>query len=288
MNRSTAIRMCDLFAPTRLRRLLEKTVGERNRVFAALYEDNQPLSADEIYSDCQRHAERLRPFVQDTTDLLHQARADGKRLLFEGAQSSLLDVDHGTYPFVTSSNCCAGGVATGSGLPASAVQTFIGVTKAYATRVGAGPFPSELTNSTGDRIREQGQEYGTTTGRPRRCGWFDAVAARYASRISGITHVGIMHLDTLGGFEQVGICTAYRLDGQTIQTLPADAEQLARAEPVLEMLPGWPPNPARVDRYADLHDNLRRYLDRIEGLLGVPIAVVGIGRERRETLWRLD
>jgi len=286
MLRSTAIRVCDLVSIDRLRERLEPIIAQKNRMFAAVYGDNEPLNAAEICDAYRKYVERLRPMICDTTVFYRDAIRSGKRILFEGANGVLLDVDHGTYPFVTSSTPGPAGVASGSGLPARTVKTCIGVVKAYTTRVGAGPFPSELDNDVGRRIRDRGHEYGTTTGRPRRCGWFDAVAARYSAALSGVDHVAVMHLDTLGGFREVGICTAYRINGRLVEDMPAGADVLARAEPRIETLPGWPEDFSTVDSFERLPAPARRYLDRLGELIGVPISIVSIGPERSQTLYR--
>jgi adenylosuccinate synthase len=210
--------------------------------------------------------------------------AAGRRLLFESANGALLDVDHGTYPYVTSSGTTASGVAPGAGVPARTVDRVVGVTKAYATRVGKGPFVTELTGSIGDRIRDKGKEFGTTTGRPRRCGWFDAVATAYSVRFCGVDEIALMHLDTLSGFREVGICTSYVCDGQPMTSLPALTSKLDRAAPIVEMLPGWVEDVSGFERRDDLPDNARRYLDRVESLVGRPITIVSVGPERSQTL----
>ncbi len=186
-----------------------------------------------------KHAERMRPMVRDVSVMLNEAMRDGKRILFEGAQGTLLDIDHGTYPYVTSSNASIGGVCTGLGVPPRAIGRALGVVKAYTTRVGEGPFPTELSGEMGNRLRETGSEYGAVTGRPRRCGWFDAVAARYAARINGLDGLALTKLDVLDGFERIDICTAYRCDGRTLTEFPSDVTQLAACEPVYESMPGW-------------------------------------------------
>jgi adenylosuccinate synthase len=261
MQRSTAIRVCDLYDEQVLGPRIDAIVATKNTVFAALYGDSEPFDAAAMRKTCRQYAELMRPFVCDTTAFYQDAIRAGKRILFEGANGALLDIDHGTFPFVTSSTPGPAGVASGSGVAAQMVQTRIGVVKAYTTRVGSGPFPSELHDETGQYIRDRGHEYGTTTGRPRRCGWFDAVAARYTASLSGIDLAAVMHLDTLGGLEQVGICTGYRLDGKTITTFPASASTYERVEPVLEWLPGWPANLDGVTTYEQLPAAAKRYLD---------------------------
>ena len=218
--RSTAFRVADLYDEAAFRRRLGEVVSDRNRVLAALYHDDDPLDAAAVADQYLSIATDLRRHVTDTTPVLHEALTYGKRLLFEGAQGALLDIDHGTFPYVTSTTCTAGGVAGGAGVPPSCVQSFVGVVKAYATRVGGGPFPTELTDATGDAIRERGREYGTTTGRPRRCGWFDAFAAKYTVDLGGITQLCVMHLDTLTGLPEIRLCTGYRRGGRRLDSFP--------------------------------------------------------------------
>ena len=286
MNRSTAVRFCELRDMDRLRPRIEAIVARKNKIFAALYNDTEPLSADAIGDELATQAEALAPFMSDTGHVMREAIAAGKRLLFEGAHGTLLDIDHGTYPFVSSSSASPAGVAVGAGLPASTVSTYLGVTKAYTTRVGGGPFPSELNDATGDAIRDRGHEYGTTTGRPRRCGWFDGVAGRYAVQVGGITMIAVMHLDTLSGFEQVGIVTGYRDGGDSLHSLAADPAVLERAEPIIEMLPGWDEPLSDCRTAAELPATAERYLQRIEQVIGVPVTIVSVGPERSQTLYR--
>ncbi len=285
MQRTTALRVVDLMLddlPDRVRRI----VAQRKAVFKAAYGDDGGLDVDAVLSDLTTAKERLGPCVCDTTDYLHGKMDAGKSILFEGANGILLDVDHGTYPFVTSSSTGPHGIGPGAGVPPWRVTHLIGVTKAYATRVGSGPFVSELHDKVGSCIREQGQEYGTTTGRPRRCGWFDAVNCKYAVRLSGVTDIALMHLDTLAGFDQVGICVAYRVDHKTLTLPSADASVLDRAEPVIEMLPGWREDLRSVRRFDDLPQTARAYVERIEALAQVPVSLVGVGPDRSQTLVR--
>lgn len=286
MYRSTAIRVGDLLHKDRMREKISTVVALRNRQFAAMYDDADPLVADQIVDQYAGYADRLRRFITDTTPYLYHAMESGKRLLFEGGQGTLLDVDHGTFPYVSSSNTSAVGVANGAGVPGWRVTRVVGIVKAYSTRVGGGPFPSELNDAIGDRIREKGHEYGTTTGRPRRCGWFDAVAGRYAVMLGGVTEVAVMHLDTLSGFEQVGICTSYQHNGKTLDGFCADAETLESVEPQFEMMPGWDADMARIKSHDDLPAEAKSYLNRLESLLGARISMVSIGPDREQTLLR--
>jgi adenylosuccinate synthase len=229
-------------------------------------------------------AEILRPHIVDTVPLLHRAMAEGKNILFEGAQGTMLDLDFGTYPFVTSSNSTAGGAATGTGVPPRRLDRVIGVIKAYTTRVGAGPFPTELNDDLGERLRQRGREFGTTTGRPRRCGWFDGVVARYSAMVNGIDEWALTKLDVLDGLPEIRIATSYRLDGRSMDTPPADAAAFARCEPVCESVPGWSAPTADVSRFEDLPEAARRYVRRLETLTGVPVRMLSVGPRRDRTI----
>lgn len=285
MRRSTAVRVADLLEDAFEERIRPLLLA-RGKALRAVYGVKVELAVDSVVSELRQARDRLRGTVCDTTEYLHHAMDCGKRLLFEGANGMLLDVDHGTYPFVTSSSTGPHGIGSGAGVPASRVTQLVGVTKAYATRVGSGPFVSELKDSTGDRIRDRGNEYGTTTGRPRRCGWFDAVSSRYTARLSGVTDIALMHLDTLSGFDEIGLCTAYRVGGRTLTTVPASARLLEQAEPVVEYLPGWPEVLRGVRRFEDLPTRARAYVARIESLLEAPVSLLGVGPERSQTLVR--
>ena len=222
--------------------------------------------------------------MADTTAYLLDAVDAGKRILFEGAQGSLLDVDHGTFPFVTSSNSSAMGVSAGSGVPARYISKIIGIIKAYCTRVGGGPFPTEQANDIGEHIRRRGNEYGTVTKRPRRCGWFDAVAARYTARLSGVDVLAVMLLDVLSELPELKICTSYELDGRRVRDFPSHIDDLRRVVPIYETLPGWQQEISGVRRLADLPPNARNYLDRLSELLGRPVEVVSVGPDREQTI----
>ena len=239
-----------------------------------------------ILEELAQAAEFLRPFVTDTVTLLQQAYRAGRSLLFEGAQGVMLDLDFGTYPYVTSSNPSCGGVCTGTGLPARAIERVLGVLKAYTTRVGAGPFPTELQDAVGTHLRERGGEFGATTGRPRRCGWFDAVVARYAAMLNGVDYWAVTKLDVLDTLETVRICVAYECDGRRYETVPARARDLARCVPVYEELPGWRTATTGISRFAELPPAARAYLDRLCELTGVPLGLLSFG-PRRETTFRL-
>ncbi|MFM8496562.1 MAG: adenylosuccinate synthase [Planctomycetia bacterium] len=278
VGRSLAIRLGDLYRPefpAQLRHiaaLKSKLLGTEFDVAA-------------IQEQYRQYAERLRPFVCDTTSYLLDAVEAGRTVLFEGAQGALLDVDHGTYPFVTSSNSSGVGISNGSGVPGRWIERVIGVVKAYSTRVGGGPMPTEQDNATGQRIRDRGNEYGTVTRRPRRCGWFDAVAARYTARLSGVDELAVMLLDVLSGFDELAICSAYMIDGRRVTQFPSHADDVKRAEPVYETLPGWHEDLTGVRRFDDLPENARRYLARIGELLGRPVTVVSVGPDRAQTIF---
>ena len=284
MKRTMAIRFVDLLQDDNLFERVHSIVSMKKAVFIAQYGEDGTLSADAVIDDLKRAREGLASNICDTTLFLHDAMDEGKTVLFEGANGILLDIDHGTYPFVTSSSTGPHGIGPGAGVPAMKVPRLIGITKAYTTRVGCGPFVSELHNDIGDRIRQQGHEFGTTTGRPRRCGWFDAVACRFAVKFTGMTDLALMHLDTLSGFDEIGICVAYDLDHDTITTPPAHPKSLARAKPVIEFVPGWHENLRSIRRFEDLPSAAKNYVERIEFLVGTSISIIGIGPDRSQTL----
>lgn len=285
VGRSHAVRLGDIYRPT-FRSQVEHIVAAKNRILAVLYPAGEfkPLDATAIIQEYSAYAERLRPYVCDTTDLLLAAAESGKRILFEGAQGALLDVDHGTYPFVTSSNSSGVGIASGSGVPSRHVDRCIGIVKAYSTRVGGGPFPTEQDNATGQRLRERGNEYGTVTRRPRRCGWLDVVALRYTSRLSGVDTIAVMLLDVLSGLDELKICTAYEIDGKSSSRFPSHVDDLRRAKPVYETLPGWKEEITDCRTYDELPANARAYLHRISELVNQPIGMVSVGPERDQTI----
>lgn len=280
--RTNAIRLGDMLRADFAERV-RQVVAQKQGLLTQMGSDAQ-LDAEQIFAEFQGYAERLRGFVADTTTFLLDALDAGKQLLFEGAQGSMLDIDHGTFPFVTSSNSSGVGVSPGSGVPARWISKVLGVAKVYTTRVGGGPFPTELLDATGDQIRELGHEYGTTTGRPRRCGWFDAVAVRYTVRLGGIDALCLMMLDVLSHLPEVKICVAYELDGQRINYVPSHASDLARVQPVFETLPGWQQDVTNIRRLQDLPAGARRYLDRVSELVGRPVAMVSIGPGRDQTI----
>lgn len=248
-------------------------------------EQAHELSTDAIVAQAQSWADSIGPLVGDTTNFLLDQLDAGKRLLMEGAQGSLLDIDHGTYPFVTSSNSSGVGISGGSGVPAKWIKRVIGVAKAYSTRVGGGPFPTELNDETGQKIREIGREYGTTTGRPRRCGWFDAVAVRYTARLSGIDALSLMMMDVLGHLDEIKVCVAYDIDGQRVTNFPCDAGALRRAKPIYETLPGWKQDVTGVRHVSEFPAKAIEYLDRISELVGVPVEIISVGPDREQTIF---
>lgn len=284
VGRVCGIRVGELLYPDHLRERLRGVVARKNHLLEALSPAYKPLHAEAVCSEYLGYAEKMRPFIADTTRLLHEALSKGKRILYEAAQGSLLDVDHGTYPYVTSSNSSVAGVWSGSGVPARNLTRVVGIIKAYSTRVGKGPFPTELHDGIGEQIRKTGREYGTVTGRPRRCGWFDAVAARYSAAISGADELAVMLLDVLSELDEVRICTAYEFDGQRIDHFLSDAFLLERCKPVYETLPGWKVDVSKVRCLADLPVQARLYVDRLQELLALPVRIVSVGPDREQTI----
>ena len=279
------IRMIDFVDPKRFRERLAVVLPQKNRMLGALY-GHPGFDVDAIVEEYAPVAERIRPLVTDTSLLVAQAIAEQRNVLFEGAQGTLLDIDHGTYPFVTSSSPTAGGIGPGVGISPRAIERILGVAKAYTTRVGTGPFPTELFDATAERIRERGKEYGTTTGRPRRCGWFDAVVVRYAARVNGLTDLALTGVDTLGGLDEVKVCVAYHYRGQRLEHLPSSLEALWECEPIYESFEGWQEDLSGIDRWEDLPAAARAYVEGIGRLVGVPVSIVSIGRARSATLVR--
>jgi adenylosuccinate synthase len=285
VGRVHGVRIGDLFHPARFREHLGRIIAYKNRLLAPMLPDFEPFDASDVADEYLEYAARLRPFVRDTTAWLHDALAHGRRLLFEGAQGSLLDIDHGTYPYVTSSNSSAAGIAAGSGVPTRHIGRWIGIVKAYTTRVGGGPFPTEQDNPTGERIRRVGREFGTVTGRPRRCGWFDAVAVRYSARISGATEVAVMLLDVLSGIDQLQVAVAYEdSSGRRLAGLPGHVADLERCRPVYETLPGWPEDITGARTWTDLPEAARTYVRFLGKQIGVPVSIVSVGPDRRATI----
>ncbi|MFN0021719.1 MAG: adenylosuccinate synthase [Pirellulaceae bacterium] len=285
VGRAHAIRLGDMLRPD-FKSRVEHIVLAKNRLLTGLSgADHVALDAGAIYTEYSGYAEKLRAYVGDTTAYLLDAAEAGKKMLFEGAQGSLLDIDHGTFPYVTSSNSSGVGVSGGSGVPGKWIGKVIGVCKAYSTRVGGGPFPTEQDNPTGEKIRQIGREYGTTTGRPRRCGWFDAVAVRYTARLSGVDCLSLMMMDVLSHLPEIQICTAYELDGQRTTRFPSHVDDLRRVKPIYETLPGWNVDVTGIRELAAMPENARRYLDRVAELIGKPVEVVSVGPDRAQTMF---
>ncbi len=278
------IRMREFVDPALFAERLAEVLEFKNELLTKIY-NVAPLRAEDILEKLLPHADALQPYVDDTALRVAYAAKSGKKVLFEGAQATLLDIDLGTYPYVTSSHPSAGGSCVGTGLGPTQIDQIIAVSKSYTTRVGAGAFPTEQDNALGNLIRERGAEYGTTTGRPRRCGWLDGVALRYSALVNGLTDLYLGHLDVLSGFEEVKIATAYTLDGQTIEDFPSDQARLCRCVPVYETLPGWAEDVSEIKTYDALPINARRFVARVESLIGVPITTVSVGRRRDQTMF---
>jgi adenylosuccinate synthase len=277
------IRVQDLFDEDVLRAKVSGALNLKNQVLVKIY-NRKAVDVEAVVSELRGYAERLRPMVADTALLLDRMLSEGKTVVLEAGQATLLDVDHGTYPFVTSSNATAGGACTGSGIPPTRISRVIAVVKAYTTRVGEGPFPTELLDEAGERLRQAGAEFGTTTGRPRRCGWFDAPVARYAARINGVTDFVLTKLDVLTGLDEVPVCVAYEIDGVRCEELPTNQAEFARAVPVYESLPGWTEDISAARTLDDLPRNARDYVAALEKMINAPISAIGVGPGRDETI----
>jgi adenylosuccinate synthase len=282
MNR-VGIRIQDIFDEKILTQKVEGALDLKNQLLAKIY-NRRAIGVDEVVDELLSYADRLRPMVADTGLLLTKALADGDTVLLEAGQATLLDVDHGTYPFVTSSNATSGGACTGSGIPPTQIDRVVGILKAYTTRVGEGPFPTELHDDWGERLLKSGNEYGTTTGRPRRCGWFDAVIARYAARVNGITDFVLTKLDVLTGMEKVPICVAYDVGGVRHDEMPMSQSDFHHATPIYEELPGWWEDISGCRRFEDLPSNARSYVRALEEMSGAAMSVIGVGPGRDETV----
>jgi adenylosuccinate synthase len=277
------VRVGDLANPASLREAVEHNVAARNRIIG-----DSTMDAGQVLEELARAWQRMKPWVTDVSVFLDRARQDGRAIMYEGAQGTLLDIDHGTYPYVTSSNATIGGVCTGLGVGPRAIDGVLGVAKAYTTRVGEGPLPTELTGEIGNRLRESGQEFGAVTGRPRRCGWYDAVAVRYAVRVNGLSALALTKLDVLDGLPELQVCTGYRCHGNTLNEMPGDVAQLAACEPIYETLAGWRAPTAGARRYADLPREAQRYVARLEEITGVPASIISTGSAREDTILRED
>ena len=281
------IRIQDLFDENILRQKVEAALDQKNHLLVKVF-NRRAISVDEIVDDLLSYAERLRPMVADTALVLHEALERGETVLFEGGQATMLDVDHGTYPFVTSSNATAGGAATGAGIGPNRIDRVIGIVKAYTTRVGAGPFPTELFDESGEFLRKTGFEFGTTTGRPRRCGWYDAPIARYTARINGVTDFVMTKLDVLTGLERIPVCVAYEVDGERFDEVPVSQSDFHHATPIYEEFPGWSEDITGARTFEDLPENAQKYVLAIEAMSGARISAIGVGPGRDAIVVRHD
>lgn len=281
------IRFCDLINIENFKQRLFKNIDAKNEIFTKLYdlEPSRLLSKEAVLEEFLGYRELLLSYIDDTSFLLDTALTEGKKVLFEGAQGTLLDIDHGTYPFVTSSNPTAGYASVGTGIGPTKINHVLGISKAYLTRVGEGPFPTELFDEAGEHLGTVGHEFGTTTGRPRRCGWFDSVLLNYSTRINGMTHLAITKLDVLDQLETIKICTSYEIDGKITKIFPADLEALAKATPIYEEVPGWMTSTKGITEFNKLPELAQSYIKRIEELLKVKVAIVAVGPKRDETIY---
>jgi adenylosuccinate synthase len=277
------IRVQDLYDESILVQKVEAALEQKNQLLAKVF-NRRAIEAGKVVEDMLQYAEQIKPFVADTTLILNDAIDEGKVVLFEGGQGTLLDVDHGTYPFVTSSNPTAGGACTGAGVGPTKISRVIGILKAYTTRVGAGPFPTELHDEDGEALRRIGGERGVTTGRDRRCGWFDAPIARYATRVNGLTDFFLTKLDVLTGWEQIPVCVAYEIDGKRVEELPYNQTDFHHAKPIYENLPGWSEDITKAKTFSDLPKNAQGYVKALEEMSGAPISAIGVGPGRTETI----
>ncbi|MCC5424578.1 adenylosuccinate synthase [Clostridium botulinum] len=282
MERS-GIRVCDLIHKEVFEGNLKETLEVKNKIITEIF-GGEALDYNEIYNEYLGYAEKLRPFVKDISVIVNKKIKDGKEVLFEGAQGTLLDIDYGTYPYVTSSSTIAGGVCIGAGVGPTAITNAVGIAKAYTTRVGKGPFPTELLDSTGDWVREKGHEFGVTTGRARRCGWLDLVILKTSARISGLTSFAVTKIDTLAGLDTLKVCTGYRLNGEIIDYVPASLEDLAKCEPIYEEFEGWDDSIANARCYEDLPENAIKYLKKIEDFTETKVSIVSVGPKRDQTM----
>ena len=282
MNRR-GIRIQDLFDEKILRQKVESALELKNQILTKIY-NRRAVEVDEIVDELISYVDRLRPMVVDTSLLLHGALADNKTVLLEGGQATLLDVDHGTYPFVTSSSATTGGACTGSGIPPTEISRVIGIVKAYVTRVGEGPFPTELFDDDGERLRKNGAEFGTTTGRPRRCGWYDAPIARYAARINGVTDFVLTKLDVLTGWDEIPVCVAYEVEGERVEEMPTTQTQFHHAKPIYQYFDGWGEDISGARTFDDLPINAQNYVNALEKISGARISAIGVGPGREETV----
>ena len=277
------IRVCDLMDEEEFAKRLKENLEIKNKELKLLY-DHEPLSYDEILKEYLGYAERLRPYVCDTIALLNDEIKEGRKILFEGAQATMLDIDYGTYPYVTASHPISGGVGVGAGVAPNKIDKVVGIVKAYCTRVGEGPFPTEQLNAIGEKIREEGHEYGVVTGRPRRTGWLDACVVRYAGLISGIDYMAVTRLDILDNFEEIKMCVAYKYKGEILNEIPASLKVLAEVEPIYETFAGWNTDISKIRKYEDLPENAKKYLERMAEVTGIKLGIVSVGPNRDETI----
>ena len=282
----SGIRICDLMDKDVFAKKLKLQVDAKNKLVQGVYGKEAMFDFETIYNEYLGYAEKIRNHVADTSVIVYDAIKAGKKVLFEGAQGTLLDLDLGTYPFVTSSHPISGGFAVGAGVGPNMIKDVVGIVKAYTTRVGEGPFVTELDNEIGEEIRIKGREFGTVTGRSRRCGWFDAVIVRYAARVNGLTSISLMLLDVLTGFDKIQVCTAYKMGDKIIKDFPASLEDLAKCEPIYEELEGWTEDITSVERFEDLPENAKKYVAKIEELIGVSVDMVSVGPNRAQTIVR--
>lgn len=277
------IRVCDLIDSEEFAARVREVLKIKNLILQKVY-NHAPLDAEEIIREYEVYAERLRPFVCDTITLLNAEVDAGKKILFEGAQATMLDIDYGTYPYVTSSHPISGGVGVGAGVAPKKINAVVGVVKAYCTRVGEGPFPTEQLNEIGDKLREAGHEFGTVTGRPRRTGWLDACIVKYAGQLSGTDYMAVTRLDILDTFDEIKMCTAYKVDGEILNEIPASLKVLAKVEPVYETFAGWKTDISNIRRYEDLPVNARKYLERMAEVTGIKLGIISVGPNRDQTI----
>jgi adenylosuccinate synthase len=281
----TGIRVVDLLDRKVLSDKLKANIEEKNRLLSKVY-GSAELDVDKIIGEYEEFDKKIDPYVTDTSVYLNAALRKNKKILAEGAQGALLDVDHGTYPFVTSSNPTSGGACTGLGIPPTAVKNIVGIVKAYSTRVGNGPFPTEYTDGIGERLRSVGHEFGATTGRPRRCGWLDMVSLKYSLEVNGIREIALTKLDVLDAFDEIKICTGYKKDGRILKTFPTDVQTLDNAEPVYKSYRGWNATISDAKKYKQLPKQTQHYIEIIEKLSGVPVSIVSVGARRDQTIQR--
>lgn len=282
----SGIRICDLMDKDIFYNKLELQVEAKNNLVKNIYKKDELFDLETIYNEYLEYADKIREYVDDTSVIVYNAIKEGKKVLFEGAQGTLLDLDLGTYPFVTSSHPISGGFAIGSGIGPNMIKDVVGIVKSYTTRVGEGPFVTELNDEIGQQIRVQGNEFGTTTGRARRCGWFDSVIVKYSARVNGLTSISLMLLDVLTGFDTIKICTAYKMGDKIIKDFPASLEDLSKCEPVYEELQGWNEDITNIEKFEDLPENAKKYINKIEEIVGVSVDMISVGPKRTQTIIR--